>query len=686
MNKRFKLAAFLAVAAIVAGLSGGAGATNAPTRPASAGSKGVARSAASTAAAQRGLLLRQANLETVAGAKRYLRAIGVDPRGVVIQRGPRNYAGPSCPGTRWTCTSTAHPVVQLATTGGKNTFLCTTGRCVVVQRTVKATSRNAGRTLAVATATNTARCVRTTGVTQSCSISQGNANSDDNNEAIVYESATKASGLMQTASSTASITQTARGGANRACVYQAINIDGSTTTAAKKGMPVTVTLNATQTVSITQDSASGGNTVQKAAASGSSANCDSGPLTQAQTLSSTATGSARIDQNENAGATGPNVSLDIEQNQGTGFGSATGPNNAAFSQTNTLSAIANTPTGPVNQTQSSPNGGILAKINQFSHGISRADAAQQETQCLHAQTSGATTCTAGTPPAYSLTQTQFGPIGAGGKRSRKAGRTLAKVGKGGICPPDCSTQAGNPNNTFLVSQSSTQNNDTGQNQTNEVQGDCRTSGSCTVNQATTVQNRTTTNSQTAPTVSTSTTCTGSTCTTTPPIVFDGSPGTNAPPATLGPYTMTAFGLDPQPLNDGTVSGVSDPAGTLSFSPPLNHSRVGNGWATWSHGYTGDVYWTSTGSTITITLPGGTRAFYLYAEPNAFALFNVTATAQDGTTSGPVAVQGDSGAAYFGFYATGTPNIATITVTTTDTTGLGVGEFGISPTSPPPPIG
>jgi hypothetical protein len=677
MNRWIKPAAVLAVAAIVAGLSGGAGATNAPARAASAGSKGVARSAASTAAAQRGVLLRQANLETVAGAKRYLRAIGVDPRGVVIQRGHRNYAGPSCPGTRWTCTSTAHPVVQLATAGGKNTFLCTTGRCVVVQRTVKATSRNAGRTLAVATVTNTARCVRTTGVTQSCSISQGNANSDDTNEAIVYESATKASGLTQTASSTASITQTARGGANRACVYQAINIDGSTAIA-KKGMPVTVTLNATQTVSITQDSASGGNTVQKAAASGSSANCDSGPLTQAQTLSSTATGSARIDQNENAGATGPNVALDIEQNQGTG--SATGPNNAAFSQTSTLSAIANTPTGPVNQTQSSLSGGIQAKINQFSHGVSRADAFQQETQCLHAQASGATTCTAGTPPGYSLTQTQFGPARTGGDSHAASGsRHLSRVSKG----PCCSTQTDNPNNVFTVVQTSKQDNDTGQNQTNNVSGDCVTSGGCTVNQTVDPNGPPTTNIQTGSTVATEINCTGGTCTTTPPIIFDGSPGTNAPPSTLGPYTMTAFGRDPQPTGT-TVTGVTDPAGTLTFSQPLVHSTVGNGWATWSHGYTGDVYSNFDGSPITITLPSGTRAFYLYAEPNTFDLFDVTATADDGTTSGPVQVQGNSGAQYFGFYATGTPNLAFITVSTTDTSGLGIGEFGISPTSPPSP--
>jgi hypothetical protein len=55
---------------------------------------------------------------------------------------------------------------------------------------------------------------------------------------------------------------------------------------------------------------------------------------------------------------------------------------------------------------------------------------------------------------------------------------------------------------------------------------------------------------------------------------------------------------------------------------------------------------------------------------------VEATAQDGTSSGPVQVQGNSGAKYFGFYGTGNAEIATVTVTTTDATGLGIGEFGI----------
>jgi hypothetical protein len=157
------------------------------------------------------------------------------------------------------------------------------------------------------------------------------------------------------------------------------------------------------------------------------------------------------------------------------------------------------------------------------------------------------------------------------------------------------------------------------------------------------------------------------------IVFDGSPGTGAPPATLGPYNMTPFGADPQPL--GYVNGVAGPTGQLGFGSTLQHLVVGPYWQTWSHGYTGDVYWTLGGFSATLNLPPGTSAFYFYAEPNPWAVFTMTAVAQDGTTSGAVSVNGFAGAQYFGFYSTGSESIATINVTSN--TDFAVGEFGIS---------
>jgi hypothetical protein len=159
------------------------------------------------------------------------------------------------------------------------------------------------------------------------------------------------------------------------------------------------------------------------------------------------------------------------------------------------------------------------------------------------------------------------------------------------------------------------------------------------------------------------------------IVFDGSPGTGAPPSTLGPYTMQAFGPDSQSIG-ADVSGVTGPTGTITFDPQLEHDQVGNGWATWSNGYSGDVYATGEAETVTVGLPAGTSAFYLYAEPDEFATFTVTATAQDGTSSGPVNVNGEAGAAYFGFYATGSTTISSITVTTAGD-DFAIGEFGIA---------
>ncbi len=73
------------------------------------------------------------------------------------------------------------------------------------------------------------------------------------------------------------------------------------------------------------------------------------------------------------------------------------------------------------------------------------------------------------------------------------------------------------------------------------------------------------------------------------VIFSGAPGTGPPPPTLGPYPMTPFPNDPRA--EFTVSNfVPAPSGRLRLlQPPPDHLTVGSGWATWSHGYTGDVY-------------------------------------------------------------------------------------------------
>ncbi len=439
----------------------------------------------------------------------YLRSIHVNPRGAVIQRGAHNYAGARCPGKGWSCTSTRHVVVQVAARGGKNTFACSTSSCTVVQ------------VAAALAAPNTAKCIKTTGLSSSCTISQTSSTAD--NVAIVYQSSSKLTGLTQTASYAASITQKATGATNknRACVYQAVTIDGST----GKGTPISVNLAAHQSATITQDSANGGNSAQESATSLGA--CTGAALTQAQTLSSTATGSGPITQNLNSVDSGANVTLDIKQNQSAGFyGTAHGPNNATFSQTNSLQAIANTPAGPVSQTQSSTNGGLLATVNQDSRQVSTADATQVETQCEDAHTTAFSTCThpSGVDSLpYSVTQTQIGPVRKGAGPSTQTGN------EGGI-----------PMDTFDIHQSSTQDNDKGgTGQTNTVQADCTTTGNCTATQTTNVDGQSSTNVQSGSSVNTSTNCTGSTCTpTVPPTPTITSSPPNSSNSSSATFTFT----------------------------------------------------------------------------------------------------------------------------------------------------
>jgi hypothetical protein len=322
----------------------------------------------------------------------------------------------------------------------------------------------------------------------------------------------------------------------------------------------------------------------------------------------------------------------------------------------------------ISQTSTAPNGGAQSiQVKEFSTQSETANSATTGTQYAsgdlvgHISQSSTGVSTTKIRQTHGISQSALGP----------------NVDQTAIDPMKCcATQSGNPNSTVgLIQSGSVQTTgDATPNISAVYEADCQSSGNCTVTETQNTNGTTSTNTSSGSTVSTGFNCTGTTCTE-EPITFDGSPGTGPPPATLGPYTMTAFGPDGRP--DGTtVSDVPDPAGTIAFSPSLTHTHVGVGWATWSHGYTGDVYFTG-GTQITITLPAGTKAFYFYAEPNQFAVFSVQATAQDGTTSGPIPVQGQAGAQYFGFYGTGAATLASITVTTADPTGFAVGEFGIN---------
>jgi hypothetical protein len=200
-----------------------------------------------------------ARLSTRAAVVDYLRALGVNPAGVVIQRGTKNYAGPNCPGGDWNCT-TAQRVVQIAAAPGVNSFSCTPAgggttapnTCVIVQ--------------SATTANNVAACKvsgNVPGVTQSCTVTQTNVS-----------------------------------GTNRLELKEELVLTGATTSG-------------TQVATVEQDNGSGSNVVALTQRSVESMTVDAASVSWSQSASQSFT----IDQEADTGANTVDVSQSVSQTQ-----------------------------------------------------------------------------------------------------------------------------------------------------------------------------------------------------------------------------------------------------------------------------------------------------------------------------------------------------------------------------------
>jgi hypothetical protein len=169
------------------------------------------------------------------------------------------------------------------------------------------------------------------------------------------------------------------------------------------------------------------------------------------------------------------------------------------------------------------------------------------------------------------------------------------------------------------------------------------------------------------------------------IIVDTSPGSGAPPSTLGGYTMGAFPSDPTPegtlINELAPPPAAPVTGNLKFGFGLGaveHMKVGGFWDTWSHGYTGDVYFNEDSELLMIPLPVGTLAFSFYIQPNLKADFEFKVDSV--ATLATLTINGNSGASYAGFYTddvTDPLSWVYIRQTTQDSDGFAVGEFMIN---------
>ncbi len=153
-------------------------------------------------------------------------------------------------------------------------------------------------------------------------------------------------------------------------------------------------------------------------------------------------------------------------------------------------------------------------------------------------------------------------------------------------------------------------------------------------------------------------------------------GTGAPPATLGVYSITLFPPDGTPEFTPLTDVASPLGGNVTFDIAAEHRIVGSSWATWSHGYLGDIYFAPNVSSLTISLPASTGAFVFYVEGDALAEASFTATANDGASL-TLAILGNAGANGFGFYSDGITPLTSITLVNNSGGDFAVGEFGIS---------
>jgi hypothetical protein len=155
------------------------------------------------------------------------------------------------------------------------------------------------------------------------------------------------------------------------------------------------------------------------------------------------------------------------------------------------------------------------------------------------------------------------------------------------------------------------------------------------------------------------------------------PPTGPPPETLCGCEMTPFLEDPRPVYENVESVPSPcPSGAdVLFSIPMNHRRVPESWMTWSHGYTGDVYFTNSSPEVTLTLPPGSCGFYFYVQPSEWLLAEFQVTVNGEFSCEPFSVEGQGGATYVGVCGT---DLETIRIVNTDgiADGFAVGEFGI----------
>jgi len=165
----------------------------------------------------------------------------------------------------------------------------------------------------------------------------------------------------------------------------------------------------------------------------------------------------------------------------------------------------------------------------------------------------------------------------------------------------------------------------------------------------------------------------------------GAPGWDQPPSTLGGRIMTPYNLfDPflTPIVDTNVA-TADAAATHQtfFNTTMSYRQIGFGWATWSGGYNGGVYYSNGATSVTMTFSVPTKGFYFFFEPNPFQLVDFQVEAFDADGSSGVLTQaadGASGATWAGAFSNHGGGITSIRISSSFDFALGRFGYNLVP--------
>lgn len=149
-------------------------------------------------------------------------------------------------------------------------------------------------------------------------------------------------------------------------------------------------------------------------------------------------------------------------------------------------------------------------------------------------------------------------------------------------------------------------------------------------------------------------------------------------AAVGTHTETTSGYGTLFSNVTSVT-LADGTTLSGMTPAQNVRAIGDGWSTWCCSYTGQVLFNNGGTSESMSI-SPVSGFGMYIEPDNFSTFDVTLTLSDGGTL-TQAVNGDAGAAFFGWVGGGVTSLSISTPAGAD--GFAEGDFFSSRAVPEP---